>query len=85
VDGVSYYAIVRDGASAKAATGLLRRRPTDAGTEDESLRRDLSWQPSSALFEWQTGDVSGRELVEISEADAEQLITGFSERWGQSG
>jgi hypothetical protein len=85
VDGVSYYAIVRDGTDPQAATGLIRRRSTSEGQEDESLREDMSWQASSALFEWETGDVSGRELVEISEPQAEQLIDSFRTKWKKPG
>jgi hypothetical protein len=85
MDGVSYYAIVRDGTDPEAATGLLRTRSTGEGREDESLRDDMSWQPSSALFEWETGDVSGRELIEISEPQAEKLIDGFRAKWKKPG
>jgi hypothetical protein len=85
VDGVSYYAIVREGTDPQAATGLIRRRLTDEGREDESLRDDMSWQASSALYEWETGDVSGRELVEITEPQAEQLIDSFRAKWKKPG
>jgi hypothetical protein len=81
MDPHSFYAIVRGGAGPESATGLIRRRYTAAGRQDESLRRDMSWQASSALFEWETGDVSGRELIEISDAEAQQLIEGFRAKW----
>jgi broad specificity phosphatase PhoE len=52
---------------------------------DESLRRDFEWQPSSALYEWEMGDVSGRHLTKISAAEAERLIERFREKWGEQG
>jgi len=48
------------------------------------LRRDLTWQPDSAIVEWEYGDV-GADLVEISEAEAERLIEGFRQKWGEQG
>jgi hypothetical protein len=85
MERVRYYAIVRDGTGPESATGLLRRRFTGQGREDESLRSDLTWQASSALFEWEMGDVSGRQPIEISEAEAESLVERFRVTWGQPG
>ena len=47
---------------------------------DEALSRDLSWEPTSAITQWEYGNLSG-ELVEISDADAAQLIERFREKW----
>lgn len=82
---ITYYAIVRGGNGIGAATGLIRRRVTAEGRTDESLDRELRWQASSALFEWEMNDVSGRELVEISEAEAAGLIERFRAEWGEPG
>jgi hypothetical protein len=79
----TYYALVRDGNGIEAATGLVRRRVTAEGRADESFGRDLRWQPSSALFEWEMSDVSSRKLVEISEAEAAELIERFRAEWGE--
>jgi hypothetical protein len=81
----AYYAIVQDNAGPEAATGLLRRRSTPEGPVDESLGRGLRWQASSALYEWEMGDASGRELIEISEAAAQGLIDRFRAEWGEQG
>jgi len=51
---------------------------------DESLQRDLSWKPTSAVTQWEYGDV-GADLVEISEAEAEQLIERFRQKWDAQG
>jgi hypothetical protein len=80
-----YYAITRNASSTEDATGLVRRRMTGEGRVDESLRQNFEWRPSSALYEWEMGDVSGRELVAITEAEAERLIEGFREKWGEQG
>lgn len=82
---IEYFAITRNAASPGDATGLVRRRMTDEGNVDESLRRGFEWQPSSALYEWEMGDVSGRYLIKISEAEAERLIEGFRQKWGEQG
>jgi len=58
---------------------------TQEGRVDESLRRNFSWQPSSALYEWEMGDVSGRHLIKISEEEADMLIERFREKWGEQG
>ena len=82
-EDITYYAIVRGGNGIDAATGLIRRRVAPEGRVDESLGRDLQWQPSSALFEWEMNDVSTRKLVEISETEAAALIERFRAEWGE--
>ena len=79
-----YYAIVGTGRTAKSPSGLARRTFGDDGPVDEALRRDLTWQPDSAIVEWEYGDV-GAELVEISETEAAELIERFRVRWGEAG
>ncbi len=79
-DEVSYYAIVGAGRTAQAPSGLARRRYTEDGPADEALRRDLTWEPDAAIVEWEYGEV-GADLVEISPAQADQLIARFRTRW----
>jgi hypothetical protein len=81
---VKYYAIVTSGRTAQTPSGIARRRIDEVGSFDEALRRDLTWQPDSAIVEWEYGDV-GAELVEISAAEAERLIERFREKWGTPG
>lgn len=80
-DGVEYYVLVADPHS-RAAAGLARRIPAPDGPVDETLRRDLTWQPDSAIVEWEYGDL-GTDLVQISENEAENLTQAFRARWSQ--
>ena len=77
---VQYYAIVTVSRSVRAASGLARRTFAADGPIDETLRRDLTWQPDSAIVEWEYGDV-GAELVRISETEADQLTESFRAKW----
>jgi hypothetical protein len=79
---VQYYAIVTVSRSVRAASGLARRTFAADGPVDETLRRDLTWQPDSAIVEWEYGDV-GAELVRISETEADQLADSFRSSWAQ--
>jgi hypothetical protein len=76
-----YYAIVGRGRTLDNPSGLARRRSVGGIPVDESLRRDLSWGDTTAIAEWDRGEELSRDLVEISEADAAQLIERFRERW----
>jgi len=82
VNNVKYFAIVRDGDSLEHPSGLARRTITPQGRLDETLRRDLTWTRDSAIYEWERGEEMGADLVEIDEADAEQLIQSFRLEWG---
>ena len=73
-----YYVIVA-GHGSRAASGLARRRYTQAGPVDETMRRDLSWQADSAIVEWEYGDLDA-ELVKISDQEAENLTQAFRAR-----
>jgi hypothetical protein len=81
-DLVRYYAIVGRGRAPDNPSGLARRRSVDDDLIDESLRRDMSWGHTTAIAEWDRGEELARDLVELSEADAEQLIERFREKWG---
>jgi hypothetical protein len=75
---VQYYVIVA-GHGGRAASGLARRRYTQTGPVDETLRRDFSWQADSAIVEWEYGDLDA-ELVKISDQEAENLTQAFRAR-----
>ncbi len=79
-DGAEYFVIVS--AQGGRAAGLARRTVTEVGPVDETLGRDLSWRPDSAIVEWEYGDL-GAELVRISEQEAENLTQAFRARWRQ--
>jgi hypothetical protein len=80
---VQYYVIVASQHN-RAAAGLARRTFDPTGPVDETLRRDLTWQPDSAIVEWEYGDL-GAELVRISEQEAENLTQAFRVRWSRTG
>lgn len=79
---VQYYVMVAAD-SGRAASGLARRTYAETGPVDESLGRDATWRPDSAIVEWEYGDL-GAELVRISEREAENLTMAFRARWGRS-
>ena len=81
-DQIRYYAIVGRGRTSDNPSGLARRRDVDGNLVDESLRGDLSWGHTTAIAEWDRGEELTRDLVEISEAEAEQLIERFRQEWG---
>ena len=77
---VQFYAIVTVSRTVRAASGLARRTFAAEGPIDETLRRDMSWQPDSAIVEWEYGDV-GAELVRVSEGEADRLAESFRASW----
>lgn len=77
--------MLRSGDTAAQPSGLARRTLTPQGRLDETLRADLTWKHDSAIYEWERGEETGTDLVEISESDARELIERFRERWGQEG
>jgi hypothetical protein len=83
-EGIDYYAIVGVGRTIENPSGLARRSYTSIGRVDESLQRDFSWKPTSAVIQWEYGNSAG-ELIKISEAEAERLIEGFRQKWGEQG
>jgi hypothetical protein len=80
---VQYYAMTAAGGNTHNPSGLARRIYEPDGPADETLRRDLTWTPDSAIVEWEYGDL-GCELVRISEDDALQLRETFRARWDQA-
>lgn len=81
---VEHYAIIGAGRTRANPSGLARRRFTQEGRVDESLQRDLSWHPTSSITQWEYGNLPG-ELAQITEAEADDLIARFREKWGQEG
>lgn len=77
---VNYYAIVTVTRNVRAASGLARRTFAADGPVDETLGQDMTWQPDSAIIEWEYGDV-GAELVRVSETEADQLTESFRAKW----
>jgi len=83
-EDINYYAIIGGGRTAKNPSGIVRRRYTSSGRIDEALSRGLSWEATSAITQWEYGNLSG-ELTEISEAEAEALVERFREKWANEG
>ncbi len=79
-DKVIFYSIVGVGRSLENPSGLARRTYTGTARVDESLRRDFTWGPTTAVTDWEYGDLPG-ELVEIGAQEAEALIERFQEKW----
>ena len=84
-DETKYYAIVARGHASSKPTGLARRTTLHDGIVDESLRRDLTWGHTSAIVEWNRGEELTRDLIEVSETEAMEIIERFREQWGQEG
>jgi hypothetical protein len=78
---VEYYAVVPPGRQVDAVSGLARRRYVDNGIVDESLRRDLSWGPTSAIHSWHRAELT-EKLVPVSEEEAEGIVERFRVTWG---
>jgi len=85
LEDVKYYAVVSGSRTSQNPSGIARRRTLqNGGFEDEALGRGLTWAPTSAIVEW-SRDAMDFDLVEISEAEANELIERFREKWGQEG
>jgi hypothetical protein len=80
-----YYAIILRGHTISDPSGLARRRVLDNNVVDESLQRDMTWALTSAIAEWDHGEELTLDLVEISEAEALELIERFREKWARGG
>jgi hypothetical protein len=84
-DLITYYAIIDQRTSRSEPLGLARRRPlNEGGFRDEALGRDLTWHFTPLIVEWKRAE-STDDLVEVSEEEAERIIGGFRERWGDGG
>lgn len=80
-DKVTYYAIVNDFSSPGRPAGLFRRTYTgDGGKCDEAFTADLAWERSASLISAERGDLLN-EFIEITEAEANQLMEQLRARW----
>ena len=77
---IQYYAMAAAGGRTRAPSGLARRIYEPDGPVDETLRRDMTWTPDSAIVEWEYGDL-GAELLKITDEDAAHLRESFRARW----
>ncbi len=80
-DQIHYYAIVGRGRNQGNPSGLARRRRVDGQRVDESLRHNMSWGDTTVIAEWDRGEEITRDLVEISEEEAQALIERFRQKW----
>lgn len=78
----THYAIIGVGRTSNDPSGLARRRYTAEGRVDEALQRDMTWKRTSAITQWEFGNLPG-ELTEVSEEQAQALIERFREKWAQ--
>jgi hypothetical protein len=76
----TYYAIVDDLATVQNPAGLARRRFSTDGFDDEAIDRNLTWQFTPLIVEWERAQ-STDDLVEVSEEEAERIIARFREKW----
>jgi hypothetical protein len=84
-DKITYYAVVGDGRTVADPYGLVRRLAfDDDGLTDEGLRKDFSWKFTPAIAEWERGDFT-YDLVEVSHAQASEIIEHFRQKWGPFG
>jgi hypothetical protein len=80
-----YYAIIDYRATREDPAGIARRRPLETGGfRDEALDRNLNWQFTPVIVEWERAE-STDDLVEITEDEAERIIEGFRAKWGAQG
>jgi hypothetical protein len=77
---ITYYAVIADNRTIENPCGLVRRLEHDDGPSDESMRTDFSWAASPLIAEWERGGL-GHQLVEITHAQASQIIAYFRMRW----
>jgi hypothetical protein len=83
MEETQYYAIIGRGEAPSDPSGLARRIKDGEETVDQSLRRDLSWGPSTAIAVWDYGEDLSQDLKKISRHEADELIERFREKWSQ--
>ena len=80
-EDTKYYAIIDQWGTRDNPAGLARRRrPPGGGFRDEAIDRNLTWQFTPLIVEWERAE-STDDLVEVSEEEAERIIEGFRTRW----
>ena len=85
MEEAQYYAIIGRGEAPSDPSGLARRIKDGDETVDQSLRRDLTWGPTTAIAMWDYGEDLGQDLKKISLHEADELIERFRDRWSQEG
>lgn len=84
-ENITYYAILDGTGGQESPAGLLRRRrPATGGFEDEAFVRNLTWEFSPIIVEWERAE-STDDLVEVTAEEAERIIDQFTSRWGSAG
>ncbi len=84
-DEIRYYAIVDRWSTPENPAGLARRRrPATGGFRDEAIDRNLTWQFTPLIVEWERAE-STDDLVEISEEEADRIVEQFRAKWGADG
>jgi hypothetical protein len=84
-DRVIYYAVVNDLSSRERPAGLFRRTYTEAGgLRDEAFTTGLVWKGSLSLISAERGDLMN-DFIEITEAEANQLMEQLRARWTSVG
>jgi len=85
MEEAQYYAIIGRGEAPSDPSGLARRIKDGDETVDQSLRRDFTWGPTTAIAMWDYGEDLGQDLKKISLHEADELIERFRERWSEGG
>ncbi len=85
MDEIQHYAIIVRGRTPTDPSGLARRLMHGDEKVDQSLRRDLSWGPTTAIVEWEYGEELIHDLRKITKAEADELIERFREKWSREG
>jgi len=85
MEETQYYAIIGRGDASSDPSGLVRRIKDGDETVDQSLRRDLSWGPTTAIAVWDYGEDLTQDLKKISKQEADELIERFRKKWSQEG
>ena len=74
---VRYFALIKDGGTPEAATGLVRRVATHPLPTDEAIGNDLEWHPTEYLERYYRLGTMDREHLEVTAEFAEELLA----RW----
>jgi hypothetical protein len=83
-DKITYYAVMNDLSGHERPAGLFRRiYANDGGRSDEAFTRSLRWEYSTSLISAERGDLEN-EFIEITEAEADQLMEQLRGRWATS-
>ena len=76
-----YFGAMPAGRTRANPAGVVRRSQFDGTDVDEAFTRNLRWEPTTALLERRFGH-GDTEYVEISEAEAQQVVDRITEKLG---